>query len=173
VLVEGHDAAARAEAVLHLGHVGDAHRLAVAGHHHHVAHVVEALEQAEGAHHQGFVAAAQQAAAAVAAGGGEGLADLGEADGIAAQPVGVDAHLHLADRAAEADHLGDARHHAQGRADRPVLHRADVLAAGGGRGFEHVAVDLADGGGEGRQGGLEPGGRLTCWRRSSTCWRAK
>jgi hypothetical protein len=132
-VVEGDDAERGRAPLIHFGHVADAHRLAVAGHHHHVAHVVEAVEQAEGAHHQGFVAAAHQAAAAVGAGGGEGLGDLVEADGVFAQQVGVDAHLHLADRAAEADHVGDARHHAQGRADVQswIARMSSRLAVGG------------------------------------------
>jgi hypothetical protein len=131
-VVEGHDAgAARTGAVFHFCHVADAHRLAFAGHHHHVAHVVEALEQAQRAHHQGFVAAAQQAAAAIAAGAARAWPTSARLTELA-QQVGLDAHLHLADRAAEADHVGDARHHAQGRADGPVLHGADLLAVGGG-----------------------------------------
>jgi len=155
--VRGDDALADAVADLHLRHVADIDRLSAGRRDHGPRQVVEALIEADAAHHQRLVAARQQPATDVRAVCGHRLRGLVERHSVALERIGVDARLVLLDQAAEADHVGDAGNDAQRRLDHPVLHRAHFMQRHVLRRLEDVAVDLSHGSGERCERGLRSG----------------
>jgi len=78
--IEGDDAGTGVGTDGHIGHIGNQHGLAVIHRHRDPANVVQAVEEANGAHHQGFVPPVDDAAPRVGIAVGQGLGKLINAD---------------------------------------------------------------------------------------------
>ncbi len=144
-LVETDDPGARARARLHRGRdVADEDRAALAARDGDALDVLDRAEEPDPAHDERLLAPAQEPAAGVAARVAERLRHLVDRHRVLLQQVRVEPDLVLLQCPAEADHVGDAGHHAQVRADDPVLDRAHLVARHVGRRLERIPVDLAE-----------------------------
>ena len=154
VAVKSDDAGARTEPDGDGGHIRHQHRPAVFCHHDDATDVVQAIENADPAHQQRFVAAGDQAAADVGAVVAQRQAQLVDGDRVAFQGCRIDLHLVFLDGATKTDDIGHAADDAQVRANHPVLqcaHRVGVHRLGR---FDDVAENFANRGRQRRQARL-------------------
>ena len=125
-----------------------------------VRNVVHAGIKANAAHDHGLIATVHDAAADVAVGiAGCGF-DIGERYAIAFQRIRLDSDLILLDCAAKAGDVGDAGHHADGRAHHEILDGAGFVQGHRCRLVEDIAIDFADCGAERRQTGHHAAGQI-------------
>ncbi len=123
------------------GQVAHQDRRAPALLHHHVADVGGRTHQAHAADQELLLPAFHVAAACIGAALFQRLGELTQADAAVTQLIQVRLDLERAREAAEADHIGHARHGAQAALHRPFLHGAQ-LGRRHVRAFQHIAVDL-------------------------------
>ena len=121
-------------------------RRSVLGREHRVFDVAHVLDQAHFAHIDLLQAGLNEAAAGVGVVVGELLLHLRDAEPVGDQLVGIDAHLILARRTAEAGDVHDVRNGLEVLLDHPVFERLQlhhvILRIGA---VQREEVDLADG----------------------------
>ncbi len=144
VLLIAELAEARRVADLDRADVLHANGHAIIGADNNVTDVFGVAHQAEAAHVIELAALRVESAAGVGVVGGERVNDLRNGEVIAVKARGIEQHLILHDRAAEAGVVGDAVHRAIGALDDPVLEGLQLLRAAVGA-LDNVAIDEAAG----------------------------
>ena len=132
---------------------------AIIGADNNVTDVFGVAHQAEAAHVIELAALRVESAAGVGVVGGERVDDLRNGEVIAVKARGIEQHLILHDRAAEAGVVGDAVHGAVGAFDHPVLEGLQLLRSAV-RALYNVAIDKAAGTEERRHGWRNTGGKV-------------
>src|SRR5262249_53345322 len=137
----------RRETDLHFGHVRDQHRNAALLGQHDVADIFERSHTADAADIDRLFAHRDRSATDIGIVGGDRVDDLRYRNPKRPHASEVDLGLKLLGLAAEHQHVGHSRHHAQPSLHHPVLQRLELHHVHLRRPFELVAEDLADGAG--------------------------
>ena len=140
-----------------LGDVGEEHRDAVGGAHHHPFEVLNTGEQADPAHGVALVAGFDEPAAERAVAVADGVEHLPQGEVVLLERLRPDNHLELLGEAAPRVHLAHPGHRTQPGAHLPVMDRLVLHRVVAG---DHVLVDLPERGRGRAQGGFEAGGHL-------------
>ncbi|EFF49274.1 hypothetical protein XAUC_03300 [Xanthomonas citri pv. aurantifolii str. ICPB 10535] len=122
----------------------DQDRHAIAAAHHHVADVLQRMQQADAADHVALFATVHHAAAAIGVVAGDGALDLLQRHPVPGQAVRLQRQRKLRGEAAEVGHIGHAWHLLQARNHRPELQVGQLAQAACFR-FQRVAINLAGG----------------------------
>jgi len=141
------DAEPRRETDLHFGYIGDQHRKAALLGQHDIADVLQRSHNADAADIDRLFAHRDRPAADIGVVGGDRVDDLRYRNSEGPHASEVDLGLKLLSLAAEHQHVGNSRYHAQPSFHHPVLQRLELHHVHIGRSLELVADDLADGSG--------------------------
>jgi hypothetical protein len=134
----------RRETDLHFGHVRDQHRNAALLGQHDVADIFKCSHNADAADIDRLFAHRDRSATDIGIVGGDRVDDLRYRNAKRPHASEVDLGLKLLGLAAEHQHVGHSRHHAQPSLHHPVLQRLELQYVHIGRSLELVAEDLAD-----------------------------
>ena len=140
IVLETEFAQARRVADGDLADVADAHRHAVVVSHDDVADVFGLGHQPESAHVEELRALRIKTAAGVGVVGGQRIQHLRQGNVVAVKLGGIEQHLVLHHRAAEAGIVGHAGHGLVGALDHPVFVGLQLLRSAV-RALDHVAID--------------------------------
>jgi len=152
-------ALARGPALGHLGHVAQEDRRSLVGGHAHLAQILDGVEQPLATDHELLGASFQDSARGIYRAGGDGLLEVRQGQVVARQAQRIGLHVDLALQTAVADHVGHAQHAHQRGPHHPVLQGAQLHGVVV-RALQGVAVDLADGSGQGAQVGAHAFGQI-------------
>ena len=133
--------------------------------HRDILQVLDALEISATAHHVFDPGELQHPAFHILVALADGIHDHGNGQVVGLEAVGIDAHLILPDKAADAGNLGDPGHAFQGQLDVPVLNGAEVSKIVP-SGFIHQGIGKspAYAGGIGPEHGIHRGRELVLHR---------